>query len=125
MGVGLSGKVLIATDNPLHIKLAERALEALPKVELMTADNKMKALARVFSDRPRVVIIGFNDPIENYSLSRSIRQSRDHRRLPLIFLSEEYSFWNRVRAFFLGVADYLIIPVSPDLLTRKINGNLA
>jgi DNA-binding response OmpR family regulator len=108
---------------------ALRALAILLSDEhdVITADDGLEGLEAALSDpHPDLVITDVAMPgIDGVTMVRRMKQYDDLRRVPVIFLTGQSSVQCVVSGISAGARAYLIKPIDPDVLERKVRSALA
>lgn len=116
----------------MHVTIVDDSIESLETyTELLEHDFTLTALSdphelmpSLKSNPTDLVLMDLHMPMLNgfelYELFRA-----DYPRLPVIFLSGDGSEDKMIRAFHLGVEDYLVKPVHPNELIARIKSKIA
>ncbi|BAZ02375.1 response regulator receiver protein [Tolypothrix tenuis PCC 7101] len=87
--------------------------------EVLTLTNPLESLSFVFQLKPQMIFCNITMPeLNGYEICAMLRQSTAFRLVPIIMLSSQDSFIDRVRASMVGATDYLTKPLqNTELLT--------
>ena len=125
----LTGKILLAEDNPINSEIAVRIIENFG-LSVACADNGQKAL-EMFISAPegtyQAILMDIQMPIlDGYGATKQIRASakKDSKTIPIIALTAD-AFSDAVKkGKESGMDEYLVKPLDPlqmkKVLTRMI-----
>jgi len=111
--------VLIADDDALVRELLAHKLHA-SGLRVLMAENGQQALELARTHRPQLAVLDRMMPkIDGLTVLKNLREQRNTRDIPVLFLTSKHKKENVLEALQLGAADYLIKPFSPeDVLSR-------
>jgi DNA-binding response OmpR family regulator len=113
---------LLLVDDDYDILTMGRAILASAEHNVWTADGALAALDMIRSTPIDLIITDANmKPYSGYELLRTIRTERDIRHLPVAMLTSRRDRKDIDRAIELGVTDYIIKPLVPEVFLRKVN----
>ena len=118
----LSGRVLIAEDNPVNQRLVKAMLARLG-VDTESANNGAEALEMLHKKRYDAVLMDCQMPVmDGYQASREIRrsQSAGTRHVPIIALTANVMEGDRKKCLDAGMDDYLAKPYSLHDLEKML-----
>jgi len=79
------------------------------------------AAALVRAEDPALVLCDISMPgIDGYGVLRALQSDPATARYPVVFLTAQREFTERVQAFRYGVVDYVAKPFTKDMLLRKV-----
>ena len=110
-------ETILAVDDDLEfLNLAQTWLENAG-YDVLTSEDGVDGLRRVFSSRPNLVLLDANMPrMDGYELCRRIR---DMSSIPVIMVTVNADASDLLRGFDLGADDYMTKPVEfPELVAR-------
>ncbi len=109
-------RVLAVDDDAEFLSLTQVWLQSAG-YEVLTAEDGMAGLRRVYSSRPNLVLIDANMPrMDGWEVCRRIRDMCD---IPVIMVTVNSRPGDRLRGFSLGADDYVTKPVDfPELVAR-------
>ena len=112
----MRGKVLQIEDDAEFIKLTRTWLENAG-YEVLTAEDGIEGMRRVYSSRPNLVLLDANVPkMDGWEVCRRIR---DMSEIPVLMLTVCGQKTDRLKGFDLGADDYITKPVDfPELIAR-------
>lgn len=111
--------MLVDTDADCLMRLEQ----ALGDVGVATTshDDPREALARAVENPPDILITELDlGSFDGLDLCEGIRGSKYTARLPILVLTDEASPENVARAIGLHVSGFLVKPMTPDTLTRRV-----
>ncbi|SHN34063.1 PAS domain S-box-containing protein [Cyclobacterium lianum] len=114
--------VLIAEDNPINMKLSKIILSKVsPTIQIVEADNGLKAYEYVIRQKPDLVLMDVQMPIMNgYETARAIRSVKNGKDLPIIALTAGTVKGEKERCLEAGMDDYMSKPLVQNSLTSMI-----
>lgn len=114
-------RVLIVDDSTDDIHFVLENLK--DEYAVIVATSGEQALEMVVGDaRPDVVLMDVEMPgMDGYETCALIKSSPDTEDIPVIFLSAHDTVEQKLAGFDAGGGDYLIKPVSPAELLKKVN----
>lgn len=104
-----------------------RALDELHELlgsagyRVVSTNDPRAAVDLVRDERPALLLCNVAMPgMDGYAVLKSIQADAATAACPVVFLSPNQEFSERIRAFRHGVIDYLTRPLTPEVLLRKI-----
>jgi len=114
-------KVLLIDDDRDLLPSMVMLLEELSDFTIVTADNGLKGLERIVSERPDCVVVDVRMPqLNGYQLVQTLRGDPDTADVPLIILSALVQERDQWIGLAVGVDRYLTKPVSAEELIATI-----
>jgi len=125
----LTGRVLIAEDNPVNQEMMLELLRLLG-VEAVLAENGQQAIDVIGKENFDVVLMDCQMPIlDGFEATRAIRKSEQasssDRRLPIVALTANALQGDREKCLSSGMDEYLSKPVSSSQLRQMLSNWLA
>ena len=121
----LSGRVLLAEDNPINTEIAVRILASLG-LQTDSAENGEKAAALFAASEPgtyKAILMDIQMPVLNgYEATRKIRalSRADAKEVPIIAMTAD-AFADAVRrGHESGMDDYLVKPLDPPVIQAAL-----
>jgi CheY-like chemotaxis protein/HPt (histidine-containing phosphotransfer) domain-containing protein len=114
----LSGRVLLAEDNPVNRELAVAMLEAMDLDTVVAIDGR-EALAAMAAGGIDLVLMDCQMPeMDGFAATRAIRaaEAGGTRRIPIVALTANAMEGDRERCLACGMDDYLSKPFKPAQL---------
>ena len=117
----LSGRILLAEDNVVNQKIAERMLERLG-LAVTTVGNGEEAITEVLAHDYDLILMDVNMPVlDGLTATGRIRDlSSDKSRIPVIALTANAMPEDRQRCLDAGMDDFISKPMRMDELTNAI-----
>jgi two-component system sensor histidine kinase/response regulator len=120
----LSARVLVAEDDPINQRVAQRTL-ALLGCESVVVESGDRAVEAVLDSRFDVVLMDVQMPVmDGFEAARAIRQRERGRRTPIVAMSASSSDADRERCREVQMDHYVTKPVSLEQLRETILGVL-
>ncbi len=114
-------KVLLIDDDLSILKLLGRYLENAG-YDVVTAENGIRGLQQLYEERPDLVILDVMMPrMDGWETCRRIREMTD---VPIIMLTVKGEEPDKLKAFRLGVDDYVTKPFSFAELAARVRAVL-
>lgn len=116
--------ILVVDDSPTVRKLVEVTLER-KGYQVLAAANGMESLAKMKETTPDLIILDVTMPhLDGYKICRVVKENALTSEVPVVFLSGQDGFLNKVRGRMAGAVEYLTKPVKPETLVRVVSQNL-
>jgi two-component system chemotaxis response regulator CheY len=117
----MSSKVLIVEDSKATREYIAATIEAVDGLEAVVAPSGLEALKLLPRLRFELIITDINMPdINGLEFIRYVKQSPQHRSVPLFIITTEGRDQDRQRGMALGAAEYLVKPFEPEALERLV-----
>jgi signal transduction histidine kinase/DNA-binding response OmpR family regulator len=114
------GRILIVDDRPEKLLTFAAALDTLGH-EIVTASSGPEGLRRLLHDDFAVILLDMNMPgMDGFETARLIRSRRRDRDTPIIFITSYGDDVHALEGYSLGAVDFIIAPVSADVLRSKV-----
>lgn len=112
--------ILIVDDSPTYRASLEEVLVAAGH-RVMLADNGLSALGIAVRDVPDVVLTDVNMPMmDGWQLVRVLRSRPATREVPILFLTTLDTERDRIRAYSIGIDDYVEKPFDGASLVARL-----
>ena len=117
--------VLVVDDDRLLLEAAASCFRSRGDV-VRTASNGLDALAACLKDPPDVILSDVQMPkMDGWQLVRMVRARPTLSSTPFLFFTTLSGEEERLRAYQLGVDDFLGKPCSPDILLARVDRMVA
>jgi two-component system, OmpR family, alkaline phosphatase synthesis response regulator PhoP len=114
-------KILIADDEPDILEIIQFNLQN-EGYEVFTAKNGDEAIEAAKKNQPALIILDIMMPGKNgIEVCNTLRMQPAFKDTLIIFLSALSDETTEVRGLETGADDYLTKPISPKILTSKVN----
>jgi CheY-like chemotaxis protein len=118
--------ILVVDDNRELLQLLTDSLEKLGRFKVETAVDGVEGLERYFVMRPDCMVIDIMMPgLDGYQLVKALRGDPASAHTPLIFLTALAQDRHRFAGFVAGIDQYLVKPVTPQVLVAAVQQALA
>jgi two-component system alkaline phosphatase synthesis response regulator PhoP len=115
--------LVVDDDRPIRV-LCRTSLEDSGFRVLEAADGDA-ALASVRAEPPDLILLDIMMPgLSGWEVTSALLADRSTDEIPIVFISARTELADRVRAFELGVQDYLTKPFDPVLLAQTVTNVL-
>ncbi len=113
--------ILLVDDQPAKLLSYEAILGDLGE-RLIRAGSGREALEHLLRTEVAVIVLDVVMPdLDGFELATAIREHPRFERTPIIFVSAvQVTELDRLRGYEAGAADYLPVPVVPELLRAKV-----
>ncbi|KGE73605.1 GGDEF domain-containing response regulator [Spirochaeta lutea] len=111
--------VLIVDDDSTNIQVAASHLRG-QGLAITYALSAEEALARIENHRPDIILLDIMMPVvDGISLCRQLKERREYRDIPVIFLTARVDKETLMQAYDAGASDYITKPFfGPELMKR-------
>lgn len=117
-------KILAVDDNPINLKLLNRAL-VNSNYEIHSAASGKEALDLTSTIMPDLILLDvMMDEMDGYEVCRILQEQSETNQIPIIFLSAKNESVDKARGLALGAVDYLTKPFDPAELNTRVQTQL-
>ncbi|MFH2146225.1 MAG: response regulator [Candidatus Omnitrophota bacterium] len=114
-------RVLMIDDEEDFLAITKLNLEQTDVYEVITLSSGREALDRVHHFRPHVIILDLIMPsIGGLEVCEMLNNDELGQKVPIIILSALGKEVDKLKAFKLGVVDYMVKPIKTEDLLKKI-----
>jgi two-component system alkaline phosphatase synthesis response regulator PhoP len=92
--------------------------------EVIIAANGKTALERLTLNPDLIILDVMMPQMDGYEVCYNIKQSEQHKSIPIIFLTAKTSEADEIRGLNLGASDFVQKPVSINKLIARVKANL-
>ncbi|MDQ2716772.1 MAG: response regulator [Chloroflexota bacterium] len=118
------GNILVVEDKPQISRILERALE-IEGDQLITVLNGEDAVQYALRKTPHLIILDMMlTGMDGYEVIRRFRSHPRSMYIPIIVVSANDETRGKVRAFKMGVDDYITKPFHPEELLERVRTQL-
>jgi PAS domain S-box-containing protein len=112
--------ILVVDDLPDKLLVLETVLGELGE-NVVAARSGAEALQHVLKRDFAVILLDVNMPdMDGYETAALIRQRKRSAHTPIIFITAFADEVHKAHGYSLGAVDYILSPVSPDILRTKV-----
>ncbi|MBW4564452.1 MAG: response regulator [Mojavia pulchra JT2-VF2] len=110
---------IVCIDDAMSIGETIESILQPRGYEVLTLTNPLEALSFIFQFKPDMILCDITMPeLDGYEICSMLRHSRAFRLIPIIMLSDQDQFIDRVKARMAGTTDYLTKPFADaELIT--------
>jgi len=119
------GDILVVDDTRSDLKYLSGILRQAGYKVRPASDGEL-ALRSVQARLPALILLDINMPgLDGYEVCRRLKDAKDTRDIPVIFISARTSPLDKVKAFGLGGVDYISKPFEPEEVLAHVATHLA
>ncbi len=120
----MSEMILVVDDNEDTLQIVGKIL-ATESYKIKTAKDGQEALRSIHNERPALILLDITIPkINGFEVCRTIRQNPLFDRIPILIISAKMDSSAQQKASSLGANGYLIKPIIPADILRKVKDHL-
>jgi twitching motility two-component system response regulator PilH len=117
--------ILIVDDSPTEVHVMKKALEK-GGFQTATAADGQEGVRLAREMHPDLIFMDIVMPgMNGYQATRAIVNDPDTRTIPIVMVTTKGLETDRVWGLRQGAVDYMVKPVTPELLVRKAQATLA
>ncbi|MCP4132778.1 MAG: fused response regulator/phosphatase [bacterium] len=121
---GYKALILIVDDVPKNIQVLGNILNKESYRIAFATDGK-QALDMVYNLHPDLILLDIMMPeMDGYEVCRKLKESRDTRDIPIIFLTAKTETEDIVKGFQFGAVDYVTKPFNSAVLLARVQTHL-
>jgi putative two-component system response regulator len=121
----LAAAILVVDDEPVNVKLLERALRIVGHHNLFSTTDPRAALDLFQQHKPDLIILDLNMPfMDGFEVMRQIQNLGSDDLPPILILTAQNDQEQRVNALKLGASDYVTKPFSVEELLARVRNLL-
>ncbi len=114
-------RIMIIDDEDDFRKITKMNLDFTEKYEVLALSNAKNIINDVHSFKPEVILLDILMPgIGGLDVCEMLNQDSVSKTVPIIILSALDKDTDKLKAYKLGVVDYLVKPIDVDSLINKI-----
>ncbi len=119
--MNIANKILIADDEPDILEIIQFNLQA-EGYEVITAKNGDEAIEKAKKNEPDLIILDIMMPGKNgIEVCNLLRMMPAFKSTLIVFLTAMSDESTEIKGLETGADDYLTKPISPKILTSKVN----
>jgi PleD family two-component response regulator len=114
-------KILVVDDDPQIRRLIKVTLQSKFNFEILEAENGLAALQKIETEKPFLVMLDIMMPeLNGIELIEKLKANEETKDVPIIICSAVNDRNKVIELFNKGVADYIVKPINPIILSNKI-----
>jgi twitching motility two-component system response regulator PilG len=118
-------RILVVDDSPTARNWVAAVLER-NQYRTMQAAEGMQALALLEEESFDLILLDITMPfMDGYQLCKTIRSHRKTRNVPVLMLSGNDGFFDKIKGRMAGASDYLTKPFDPPIMLRTLKKYLS
>lgn len=119
-----NGPILLVDDDPTNLTTLRQILEE--SYRLVFACNGEEALRAVAKHRPNLILLDIQMPgMDGYEVCKLLKNNPSFENIPVIFVTSLSDLGNEKAGFSVGCVDYLIKPVSAEIVLARVHTHLS
>ena len=119
------GGILVVDDTKSDLKYLSSILRKAGYAVRPASDGEL-ALRSVQARLPAMILLDIQMPdLDGYEVCRRLKDAKDTRDIPVIFISVRTSLLDKVKAFGVGGVDYISKPFEPEEVLARVATHLA
>ncbi|CZF84577.1 Response regulator PleD [Grimontia celer] len=112
-------KVLVVDDEPSNLHVMRTILQ--DQYTLIFAKSGERAIELAMQQRPDLILLDIMMPgMNGYEVCRALKNEKAVSHIPIIIVSALDEYQSEVEGLKSGAADFLIKPVSPELVKSRV-----
>ena len=112
--------ILVVDDSPTE-RLFSVELLTRAGYQVITAENGEEGIAKAKAIKPDLILMDVVMPgLNGYQATRTLTRDEDTRNIPVIVCTSKGQETDRIWGLRQGATDYIVKPVNPDELLKKI-----
>ena len=117
-------KILVVDDSPTEVHILRTILQKAGH-GVITATNGMEALEMARSEKPDLILMDVIMPgINGFQVTRQLTHHAETKNIPVIVVTNKSQQTDRVWGLRQGASDYLVKPVTPEVLMQWVTNVL-
>lgn len=116
--------LLVVDDDPANLALMRTILR--DQYRLIFARNGEEAIALARKHRPALILLDIQMPdMDGYAVCQRLKIDPALADTPVIFVTALGEVGNEATGFAMGAVDYLVKPVSPEIVRSRVRAHLS
>ena len=117
--------MILVVDDESDSRTQLTAVLSAEGYPVRAADSGELALASVAVKRPQLILLDIRMPgIDGFDVCRRLKENRDTRGIPIIFLSTGRELSERIEGFRLGGVDFVTKPFQREELLARVRTHM-
>jgi putative two-component system response regulator len=118
-------KIVIAEDEPGNRRLLEKIISYHTDYTIFAEENGKKALEVCINEQPDLILLDVRMPeMDGFQTATALKKNPHTANIPIIFITGLDDLENKVKAFKLGGADYIIKPFEFEEVISRISTHI-
>lgn len=118
-------RIVIVDDLPTNLKLLKKVLLVRDNYKVMEFPDPFMALKAITLNPPDLVLLDINMPgMNGFELCEKLKEDKNTRDIPVIFLSALDDSPSKVKAFLSGGVDYVTKPFQSEEVIARVDTHL-
>ena len=120
---GEKALLIIVDDNPANLRIGKNILSE--KYTVATAPSAEKLFNILEDNTPSLILLDISMPeTDGYEIMKILKSKPETKNIPVIFLTSRAETDDELMGLSLGAVDYIIRPIQPPLLLKRIELHL-
>jgi len=117
-------KILIVDDEPNNLQILRQILK--DHYSLVFATSGEKAIAAAKQHNPNIILLDIMMPgISGYDVCQHLKSDASTADIPIIFVTAMNEIEDEAHGFDLGAVDFIIKPISSEIVLRRVQTHLS
>ena len=120
-----SGKLIACVDDSVRVHYVMKKLLTAAGYQFLGIDDAIRAIGVLVTKKPELIFLDLVMPYSSgYEICKQLRKLPSFNHIPIIILTGNDGFANRLHSNFVGASDFLSKPLSADKVLGTINKHL-
>lgn len=117
----MSKKILVVDDNQDTLNILAAILKK-GGYQVILAKDGLEAIEKVREETPALLLLDIMMPkIDGFGVIQALKQDARFREIPILIVTAKTDPASKTQSLGLGASDYLVKPVNPAEILRKIS----
>lgn len=117
-----SRNLILAVDDSVTVRKVVALTLERKGFRVLTANDGMEALALLNEHRPDLILLDITMPrMDGYQVCKVIKQNPYTKGIPVLMLSGNDGFFDKMKGKLAGATDYLTKPFKEDVLLKSLD----
>ena len=114
--------IMLIDDDQTQLIMYQKALDSGYRSMAMERGKNALEYLRKANKLPSLIVMDIDMPVMNgFEVFSALMSNKDTKNIPVIFISGNDDSSTEMEAYALGAVDYMVKPVSAEILRRKVD----